>query len=326
MVKATKDSYKCVYKPDGTYSYPKVPVNLLRKKDQEYFENWEITGSRDCDKQGKSKFPLTMWLKDNLMPALMELSQRLATQLGKKIHVRGQWDNATPHRESGLLSLIGELFGEHGWEWTMQPANTPLSNVMDAAIFPALAKVGTALQGIMNGGRYLQCEKIWEVLEKAWNEYPEDKIVRAFVHHAQVAAALFECNGGDDFVKERNGLSFGVRKVCRPYYGDNDTGEEDSLDLSSLAPRQLADAKGVVVEEIFDGVDIDSAAVKKLKYDLPDMQQHNISEYLSYNELDLIAGDPEAVDYDNMTEEEKNRYNKFVEAWYAKCDKEERLT
>ena len=158
----------------------------------------------------------------------------------------------------------------------MQPANTPLSNVMDAAIFPALAKVGTALQGIMNGGRYLQCEKIWEVLEKAWNEYPEDKIARAFVHHAQVAAAMFEYNGGDDFVKERNGLSFGVRKVCRPYYGDNDTGEEDSLDLSSLAPRQLADVKGVVVEEIFDGVDIDNAAVKKLKYDLPDMQQYNI--------------------------------------------------
>ena len=127
-------------------------------------------------------------------------------------------------------------------------------------------------------------------------------------------------------MKERNGLSFGVRKVCRPYYGDNDTGEEDSLDLSSLAPRQLADAKGVVVEEIFDGVDIDNAAVKKLTYDLPDMQQYNISEYLSYNELDLIAGDPEAVDYDNMTEEEKNRYDKFVEVWYAKCNKEERLT
>ena len=33
MVKATKNSYKRVYKPDGTYSYPKVPANLLRKKD-----------------------------------------------------------------------------------------------------------------------------------------------------------------------------------------------------------------------------------------------------------------------------------------------------
>ena len=59
---------------------------------------------------------------------------------------------------------------------------------------------------------------------------------------------------------------------------------------------------------------------------LPDMQQYNISEYLSYNELDLIAGDPEAVDYDNMTEEEKDRYDKFVEAWYAKCNKEGQLT
>ena len=117
-----------------------------------------------------------------------------------------------------------------------------------------------------------------------------------------------------------------MRKVCCLYYGDNNTGEEDLLDLSSLTPRQLKDAKGVVVEEIFDRVDIDSAAVKKLKYNLPDTQQHNISEYLSYNKLDLIAEDPEDVDYDDMIEEEKNRYDKFVEMWYAKCKEEERLT
>jgi len=45
--------------------------------------------------------------------------------------------------------------------------------------------------------------------------------------------------------------------------------------------------------------------VKKLKYDLLDMQQHNISKYFSYNELDLIPRDSEVVDYDNMTERRK---------------------
>ena len=29
MVKATKDSYKRVYKDDGSYHYPKIPVNTV---------------------------------------------------------------------------------------------------------------------------------------------------------------------------------------------------------------------------------------------------------------------------------------------------------
>ena len=72
MVKATKDSYKRVYKPDGTYSYPKVPANLLRKKDQEYFENWEINGSKESAK-GKYKFSLVKWTKEVLIKDLSEV-------------------------------------------------------------------------------------------------------------------------------------------------------------------------------------------------------------------------------------------------------------
>jgi len=49
MIKATKDSYKRVYKEDGTHNYPRVPANKLRQKYQEYYENWEITGSKDSD-------------------------------------------------------------------------------------------------------------------------------------------------------------------------------------------------------------------------------------------------------------------------------------
>ena len=58
--------------------------------------------------------------------------------------------------------------------------------------------------------------------------------------HAQVAAAIYDCEGGDDFVREHKGLSFRVRRVCRPYYGGEVVGEEGDLDLSSLAPCELA--------------------------------------------------------------------------------------
>ena len=52
------------------------------------------------------------------------------------------------------------------------------------------------------------------------------------------------------------------------------------------------------------------------------MQQYDIGEYLSYNELDLIAGSFEDVDYDNLTTQEKERYDKFGEAWQAKLESE----
>ena len=55
MVKAKQDSYKRVYNQDGTYHYPKILENLLRKKGNEYFENWEITGSTNAKATGEGK-------------------------------------------------------------------------------------------------------------------------------------------------------------------------------------------------------------------------------------------------------------------------------
>lgn len=160
MVKAKKNSYKRVYRDDGTYHYPTDPNNILRKKGEEYFENWEITGSKD-ELKGNSKFALTKWVKNIFIEDLKRQCQELELKLGKKIHVRGQWDNASPHTERALVGLIATAFGENGWVWTMQPANSPLTNIMDAAIFPALAKLVSAYQGYLNGGRYLQSHFQW---------------------------------------------------------------------------------------------------------------------------------------------------------------------
>ena len=77
---------------------------------------------------------------------------------------------------------------------------------------------------------------------------------------------IYDYKGGDEFVREHKRLSFGVRRVCHPYYGENDTGEENLLDLTSLAPCELlSDAKGAVVEVFDDGVDFDGAEGRNLK-------------------------------------------------------------
>ena len=46
-VEAQKNSYKRVYKDDGSYHYPPLPENLLRKKGEMYFMNLDITGSSE---------------------------------------------------------------------------------------------------------------------------------------------------------------------------------------------------------------------------------------------------------------------------------------
>ena len=81
-------------------------------------------------------------------------------------------------------------------------------------------------------------------------------------------------------------------------------------------------AKGVVVKEVIDGVDIDSRDAKSLRYPLLDMSDRDIGKYLDYSELELIAADPDDVDYENLLEEEKARYNGFGDAWIKKLEGE----
>ena len=169
---------------------------------------------------------------------------------------------------------------------------------------------------------------LWQTVKKAWDEYPLDKVARAFVHHAQVTAAIYDCEGGDEFVQERNGLSFAVRKVCRLFYGDEYEGEEDGRDLTDLTSLVRRDEvrvpQGVIIDDVpgtAGAVDLeDGGGYTKLKYPVPDISEHDIAQYLSYGELALIAGDPEDVDYENLSDAQKTRYDKFVEAWHKKQD------
>ena len=81
--------------------------------------------------------------------------------------------------------------------------------------------------------------------------------------------------------------------------------------MTSIEPRERV-ARGVIVEEMLEGLDLEGQADKKLKYALPNMEQHDISEYLTYDELAFIAGDVDDADYDNFDDETKARYDKFV--------------
>ena len=53
LFKAGKDKVKRVYRDDGTYYYPIILDNQLRKKVELYFKSCELTGSSD----GTEKYP-----------------------------------------------------------------------------------------------------------------------------------------------------------------------------------------------------------------------------------------------------------------------------
>ena len=127
LVPAKKDSYKRVYKQDGTYHYPQVPQNRLRVAGELYFENWEITGS-DKGSKKSPKFSLLKYWSDKLLPALDAQAQQLERDTNKKIIVRFQWDNAGPHTNQRLKNFLTLEFDRRGWLFTPQPPNSPLTN------------------------------------------------------------------------------------------------------------------------------------------------------------------------------------------------------
>ena len=55
---------------------------------------------------------------------------------------------------------------------------------------------------------------------------------------------------------------------------------------------------------------------------MPNMQDKDIGKYLTYEELDLIAGDTDDVDYENTSEGENARYKQFGDAWIKKVESE----
>ena len=82
MEPAQKDSYRRVYKQDGTFHYPKEPENLLRKKGELYFKPLEITGSSEGTAKAP-KFPLTKFWADTEIPNLEDACAKLEAKTGK---------------------------------------------------------------------------------------------------------------------------------------------------------------------------------------------------------------------------------------------------
>ena len=83
MVKATKDSFKRVYKKDGVFHYPTIISNRVKVKGNLYFKACEITGS----KEGTEKQPnmsLVWTHREIIILDMDELAKKLSENGRKK--------------------------------------------------------------------------------------------------------------------------------------------------------------------------------------------------------------------------------------------------
>jgi hypothetical protein len=307
MVEATRDSYKRVYRDDGTYHYPQIAENLLRSAGQLYFKSMEITGSNEgTDK--KPKFSLLKLFKEEGLPAMDALAQQLSTRTGKRIVMVKQWDNATPHMCKTLKKWMKKQFNNRGWELRNQPPNSPITNTKDSAMFPSMAKMLTAYQGLHNRSHYLQGEELWKGIQHVYNNYPLDTLSRAYMHHGQIANAIIECEGGDEFATASRSLHCGVRSVVHPVYENEQATEPCGVEIRECltaidVEAKLRYKKPVVTKEYQDALNVHK-----------DNHLYNPGNHLSYNLLDTLVQEMDGNEFD---------YDYYEDAFKTMVDNEE---
>jgi hypothetical protein len=76
-----RDTYKRVYKGDGTFHYPKIETNRLRRKGELYFKSMEITGSTEGTEK-KPKFSLLKYFMEIEIPNMDKLAAEIFAETG----------------------------------------------------------------------------------------------------------------------------------------------------------------------------------------------------------------------------------------------------
>lgn len=151
MVPAQKDLYKRVYKPDGTYHYPCLAENILRKKGQLYFQPLELTGASE----GTAKKPKISLLKINEDETIPALERKVVERFNKggtvRVVIVKQEDGAGLYQCKEYTEAMEQHFNKRDWTLFNQPPNSPTTNTKDACIFPKMSNKVSNKQAINFG-------------------------------------------------------------------------------------------------------------------------------------------------------------------------------
>ena len=259
MVKAAKDSYKRVYRPNGSYHYPKVNSNRLRKKGEMYFKSMELNGSSE----GTQKCPKVSLLKEykeKIIPAIeQKVVERFNNGGQRKVIVLKQEDGAGLHNDKTYLrEMKTEFWTKREWVLFNQSSQSPTFNVHDMCVFPMLSKAVSREQALTFGSRMLKGEQLNQMVMKVRNDETNlTAIARSFAGHCQIVCAAIHHKGDNIYLKEKGGLSFGIRRT----FVRNEKG--DGIIPVTLAPEHEG--------ETLTGSFLGESAIDGLKYKSPDV-------------------------------------------------------
>ena len=169
MVKASKNSYKRVYKTDGSYHYPQIPENIKRRKGEEYFKPMELNGSNTGTPK-KPKISLLQKYIDDIIPNIeTKIVERFGTD-DTKVCIVKQEDGAGLHTDRTYLNTMNDMFRVRDWLIFNQPSQSPVTNIHDACIFPMMSKAVSTEQAISFGSKMLVGEQLNQTVLKVWQD------------------------------------------------------------------------------------------------------------------------------------------------------------
>ena len=262
MVCAAKDTYKRVYKPNGKFHYPKIAANKLRTKGQFYFKALELTGSSE----GTDKCPKVSLLKcykEQIIPDMeRKIKERFSNGGSREVIILKQEDGAGLHtHKTYIKEMKSEFWEKRGWLLFNQSSQSPTFNVHDSCIFPMMSKHVSREQALTFGSRLLKGEQLYETVMKVWQD-PANLIAisRSFAGHWQIVCAAMHHKGDNMYLKEKGGLSFGIR---RTFIG-NERG--DGIIPVSLAPESEGEtlSGSLLLENQISGLKYKSPPIQDL--------------------------------------------------------------
>ena len=150
-------------------------------------------------------------------------------------------------------------FKKRDWILFNQPAQSPITNVHDACVFPMLSKAVSREQAVTFGSRLLKGEQLNQTVMKVWQDKKNlHAIARAFAAHHQIVNSIIKHKGDNNFLTEKGGLTFGIRRM----YVRNEEG--DGVVPVTLAPED--------VQETAQDRLISESGRRGLKYDTPNVK------------------------------------------------------
>ena len=212
-----KDTYHRQYDNNGRYTMPSEPWNLKNKKGDYKWENGILTGATEGASKKGPKISLLKKYQDEIIPSLMEkVVEKYKYNDGSMRDVRIvlQEDGAGPHNCVIYNRWMDRKFDELGWVRFNQPPQSPVTNIHDACIFPMLSKNLSREQAINFNARLLVGNQIRESVNKCYYD-KENRLAmsRAFAGNHQIAMTILAHKGDNNYLREKGGLSFGIRKT-----------------------------------------------------------------------------------------------------------------